>query len=83
MEPYKKSGFAAPKSLRSPEQPGALSREKPLKFAGIVQVKQKVRFLGIDCCLNGPFVHCFDSPTANVPFNSLQKRSIKVHPQVE
>ena len=60
MEPYKKSVFAAPKSLRSPEQPGAEKPEVRWKFAGIVQVKQKVRFLGIDCCLNGPLVRCFE-----------------------
>ena len=36
------------------------SRKKPLTQDGlIVEVKQKVRFLGIDCCLNGPFVHFF------------------------
>ena len=70
MEPYKKSVFAAPKSLRSQE----LSRKKPLTQDGlIVEVKQKVRFLGIDCCLNGPLVALPSIPIADVPFNSLQK----------
>ena len=51
-----------------------LSRKKPLTQDGlIVEVKQKVRFLGIDCCLNGPLVALPSIPIADVPFNSLQK----------
>ena len=73
MEPYKKSGFAAPKSLRSPEQPEALSPEEGETADSRCTSLTKVWFLGIDCCLNGPLVHCFDIPTANVQLNSLQK----------
>ena len=73
MEPYKKSVFAAPKSLRSPEQTRALNQEKPLTQDALI-VEVKVRFLGIDCCLNGRI--WFSVPTAHVPFNPLQKTSI-------
>ena len=60
MEPYKKSGFAAPKSLRSPEQPEALSPEEGETADSRCTSLTKVRFLGIDCCLNGPLTRCFE-----------------------
>ena len=58
MEPYKKSVFAAPKSLRSLEQPRAILSPEEGEAADCTSLT-KVRFLGIDCCLNGPFVRCF------------------------
>ena len=83
MEPYKKSGFAAPKSLRSPEQPEALSPEEGETADSRCTSLTKVRFLGIDCCLNGPFVHCFPPLMFSLIPCRRQVSFIKVHPQVE